>query len=121
MRERLQRVQDFAVEGEVFFKAPQSYDEKALTKAWKPETPEIINGWLELIDGFDETKWTHDELKSASSEFLESRGLGFGKLALPLRVAITGGASGPDLFHTIALLGKDETVSRVKNAVAKLS
>ncbi len=119
--ERLQRVQDFAVEAEVFFKAPQSYDEKALNKAWKPETPEVIKAWLDMIVGYDEAKWTHDELKSASSEFLESRGLGFGKLALPLRVTITGGASGPDLFHTIALLGKDDTISRVKQALAKLS
>jgi len=119
--ERLQRVQDFAVEAEVFFKAPHNYDEKALNKAWKPETPEVIKAWLDMIVGYDEAKWAHDELKSASSEFLESRGLGFGKLALPLRVAITGGASGPDLFHTIALLGKDDTISRVKQALEKLT
>jgi glutamyl-tRNA synthetase len=119
--ERLQRVQDFVVEAEVFFKAPQIYDEKAINKAWKPETPEIISAWIELVVGFEDAKWNHDDLKSASSEFLESRGLGFGKLALPLRVAITGGSTGPDLFHTIALLGKDETVSRVKNALNKLA
>jgi len=119
--ERLQRVQDFAVEAEVFFKAPTSYDEKAINKAWKPDTHEIITSWLDLVSGLDATKWNHDDLKLASSEFLESRGLGFGRLALPLRVAITGGSTGPDLFHTVALLGKDETVKRVQNALAKLA
>ncbi len=119
--ERLQRIQDFATEAEVFFKAPTSYDEKAINKAWKADTPEIIQAWMDVVGGFDADTWTHDDLKSASSEFLESRGLGFGKLALPLRVAITGGASGPDLFHTIALLGKDESLIRVKNALSKLS
>ncbi len=119
--ERLQRVQDFAAEAEVFFKAPTSYDEKAINKAWKSDTPDIIQAWLDLVSGFEAGKWTHDDLKSASSEFLESRGLGFGKLALPLRVAITGGASGPDLFHTIALLGKDESIQRIKTALSKLS
>lgn len=119
--ERLQRVQDFMVEADVFFRAPQSYDEKAIIKAWKPETPEIILAWLDLMSGIDDAKWNHDDLKSASAEFLESRNLGFGKLALPLRVAITGGSTGPDLFHTLALLGKDETVVRVKNALEKLA
>jgi glutamyl/glutaminyl-tRNA synthetase len=114
-------VQDFAVEAEVFFKAPTSYDEKAINKAWKPDTHEIITSWLDLVSGLDATKWNHDDLKLASSEFLESRGLGFGRLALPLRVAITGGSTGPDLFHTVALLGKDETVKRVQNALAKLA
>ncbi len=119
--ERLQRIQDFATEAEVFFKAPTSYDEKSIIKAWKAETPDIIQAWLDAVNGFDVAKWNHDDLKTASSEFLESRGIGFGKLALPLRVAITGGASGPDLFHTIALLGKDETLLRVKNALSKLT
>jgi glutamyl-tRNA synthetase len=119
--ERLQRIQDFAVEAEVFFKAPTSYDEKAITKAWKDDTADIIEGWCTVVGSFEGDKWNHDDLKTASSGYLESKGLGFGKLALPLRVAITGGSTGPDLFHTIALLGKDETMARVKSALGKLS
>ena len=119
--ERLQRVQDFTVEAEVFFKSPEQYDEKAVNKAWKPETAEIITAWVNEVSGVADPQWNHDDLKALSTSFLEARGLGFGKLALPLRVAITGGASGPDLFHTISLLGKEETISRVKAALAKLA
>jgi glutamyl-tRNA synthetase len=112
--ERLQRVQDFATEAAVFFIAPSEYDPKSLEKAWKPETPELISAWVERVKSVDDSVWNHDDLKALSSAFLEERGVGFGKLALPLRVAITGGASGPDLFHTIALLGKDETLARIE-------
>jgi glutamyl-tRNA synthetase len=112
--ERLQTVQQFSQEAQVFFVAPSAYDPKAMEKAWKPETPELIQAWVDTASGLNASQWNHDDLKDHSSKFLEERGLGFGKLALPLRIAITGGASGPDLFHTIALLGKEESISRVQ-------
>lgn len=111
--ERLPTVQHFAQEAAVFFVAPAAYDSKAMEKAWKPETPELVQAWMEEVSGMDDAQWNHDVLKERSTAFLESRGLGFGKLALPLRIAITGGASGPDLFHTIALLGKEECITRI--------
>jgi glutamyl-tRNA synthetase len=84
-----------------------------MDKSWKPETPEIVRGWLQLAGGIDETGWKADSLKAQTTAYLEAAGLGFGKLALPLRIAITGGATGPDLFKMIGLIGKTETLARV--------
>jgi len=111
--ERLQRVQDFPTEAAVFFERPQHYDQASMDKSWKPETPEIVRGWLQLAGGIDETGWKADSLKAQTTAYLEAGGLGFGKLALPLRIAITGGATGPDLFKMIGLIGKTETLARV--------
>jgi len=59
-------------------------------------------------------------LKQALSDIVEQRGLGFGKLMLPARIAVTGMGGGPDLFETMELLGKDEVVGRIQKALDTL-
>ena len=60
-------------------------------------------------------------MKAIISEMVESRGHGFGKLMLPVRLAVTGMGFGPDLFETLELLGKEEVDSRLNTALDKLS
>ncbi len=45
------------------------------------------------------------------------RGLGLGKIAQPVRVALTGGTASPGMYDVIQILGKDETVRRLDDAI----
>jgi glutamyl-tRNA synthetase len=53
-------------------------------------------------------------------ELAEKKGLGLGKLAQPVRVAVTGTTVSPPLFETIALLGKEKTLRRIDAALEKI-
>ena len=44
--------------------------------------------------------------------------MGFGKVMMPLRLSLVGAMQGPDVFEIAALLGKQETISRIQNAIS---
>jgi glutamyl-tRNA synthetase len=98
---------------------PALYDEKAVAKNLTAETKPLLIEARRLIDeGF--AKGPH-ELEQTFRAFAESRGLGLGKLAQPVRVAVTGTTVSPPLFETIALLGKDKTLRRIDAALEKIT
>ena len=47
--------------------------------------------------------------------------MGFGKVMMPLRLALVGAMKGPDVFEISALLGKEETVSRLEGAITSIN
>src|SRR6056297_1172191 len=51
---------------------------------------------------------------------IEKNDVGFGKLMMPLRIAVTGQGFGPDLFSSMELLGKETVISRLDTALEKL-
>lgn len=52
---------------------------------------------------------------------MEETGLGFGKIAQPLRLALVGKTVSPGIFEMIEVLGKDETISRIEKCIAAMS
>ncbi|HET9397243.1 MAG TPA: glutamate--tRNA ligase [Sphingomicrobium sp.] len=58
-------------------------------------------------------KWEHDALDAAVREVAETNGLKLGKLAQPLRAALTGKTTSPGIFDVLVLLGKDESLARI--------
>ena len=70
--------------------------------------------------GCGDVQWNHDSLKSLLEEWTTSRELKLGKTQAPIRVAITGRTVGPPLFESIEILGRDETLRRLNNALGRL-
>ncbi|MCM2338256.1 MAG: glutamate--tRNA ligase, partial [Lysobacter sp.] len=64
--------------------------------------------------------WTAEAVAAALHETAEACGLGMGKVAQPMRVAITGTQVSPDISHTVYLAGQAEAVKRIDAALAKL-
>jgi len=62
-------------------------------------------------------QWEHDTLDAAVREVAESNSLKLGKLAQPLRAALTGKATSPGIFDVLVLLGKDESLARIADQV----
>lgn len=114
MKERATFPTDIYENGKFFFEAPTSYDEKASKKAWNDETSAILGEFATILE---ETKFVSENLKAALHSFAESKGLGMGKVMMPLRLALVGELKGPDVPDIMELLGKEETTSRINNAI----
>jgi glutamyl-tRNA synthetase len=65
------------------------------------------------------SKWDHDTLDVAVREVAESNSLKLGKLAQPLRAALTGKTTSPGIFDVLVLLGKDESLARIADQMQK--
>jgi glutamyl-tRNA synthetase len=92
------------------------YDEKAAKKFLKPETARVLTLLAEQLSGLDDLKEKSQE--GAFKKVMDETGLGFGKIAQPVRVALTGTAVSPGIFEVIAVLGKARVLTRLKAAVA---
>lgn len=119
MKERVARVPEFIEAGQFFFRAPDTYEEKTVAKAWKGDAAALVEAYR--LASAEVVPYDAATLKSVLSDMVESRGLGFGKLMLPLRLAVSGSGGGPDLFETLELLGRDEVDARIRQALHALS
>ena len=115
IKERATFVRDFWDLSHFFFIAPTSYDKKASKKAWKEDTDELMN---ELVSIIIETEADSSEtLRTAIKDWITFKNIGFGKVMMPLRLALVGALQGPDLFDIMFMIGKDEAITRIEIAV----
>jgi len=71
-----------------------------------------------LTPHLQNASWTRDALEAAVAGIAEARGLGLGKLAAPLRAALSGRAVSPSVFDMMLVLGRAETIARLAEAAA---
>ncbi len=90
------------------------YDEKAAKKFFKPEAARVLTLLAEQLDLLDDLAEKRQE--GAFKQVMEATGLGFGKIAQPVRVALTGTAVSPGIFEVIEVLGKQRVLVRLKRA-----
>ncbi|MDR3401416.1 MAG: hypothetical protein P4L99_02870, partial [Chthoniobacter sp.] len=67
------------------------------------------------------TDWTSETLEAALKELAAELGLGLGKLAQPLRAALTGQTTSPGIFDVLALIGRAEALGRIQDQLADVS
>lgn len=94
-----------------------AYDEKAVAEQLKAEARELLKELLPVYEAATEYS-DHKALEAATQAFLDERGLKFKAVAQPLRVALTGKTASPGLFETMCVLGKAESLARIKRALA---
>jgi glutamyl-tRNA synthetase len=118
LRDRAQTLKEMAEKSAVWFQPLTHYDEAAVAKHLKEAAREPLMQMrarlAELADWSPEP--IHDVVKAVS----EALGIGMGKIAQPLRVAITGTQVSPDIGWTVYLCGRDEALARIDAALAKI-
>ena len=112
IKERANFVSEFWELSDYFFVAPTTYDEKAL-KNWKEETPSIMKKLV--IELENSTDFTASTLEEKIKPFLLEN-----KVMPVLRLCLVGALKGVDLFQLMEILGKQETITRIENAVKQL-
>ncbi len=98
-----------------YFKDIEAYDEKAAEKCFggsAAETVRVLVAELQTLDAFDEPA-----LEGAFKKVMETTEQGFGKVANPVRVALSGKNVSPGMFEMMGVLGKDETLKRLDQAL----
>nr|WP_321513631.1 glutamate--tRNA ligase [uncultured Pseudodesulfovibrio sp.] len=91
------------------------YDEAAVKKFLTEETKPLLEEIAQRIEALDE--FTEKSLEDVHRQFLEDKDIKFKAIAQPIRVAIMGKTQSPGLFETMIVLGKEQTLARMKRAV----
>jgi len=118
LRDRVQTLKDMAERAAVWYQPLTEYDEKAVAKHFKAEARAPLADARQRLAAL--AQWTVDDISAALHATAEALELGMGKVAQPLRVAITGTQVSPDIAHTVYLAGKDEALARIDAALAML-
>ena len=116
-----------------FFVAPTEYDEKSLKKRWKEDSPKHMTELIALLETVSEEDWHKNEqivndqmvntlwhLDKVVMPWIESKEYGVGIVMNAFRICLVGAARGPHIWNITDILGKDETIRRVKAALEKL-
>ncbi|KYG84681.1 glutamate--tRNA ligase [Roseivirga seohaensis] len=118
MKERITFVSDILENGEFFFSAPSTYDEKTVNKKWTAEAVKKLAEFAKEIAKLE--KVSPEEAKEKFVAVLATDDTPLGKVMPALRLALTGAGGGPDLMEIISILGTAETVSRINTAIESL-
>jgi len=118
LRERVTFPTDFWKQGQYFFKAPTTYDEKVVSKKWTSDAVIVLTDYAKSLENV--TELSAEKAKSTLADVLEQHGVGMGKVMPAVRLSITGAGGGPDLMDIITVLGKEEVITRINHAIDQL-
>jgi glutamyl-tRNA synthetase len=115
-RERGKTLSEMARLSRWFVVDEVDFDPKAVKKHLKPAIEPALRA---LRDGFAKLdRWSRDAIEAVFLEVLAAQGdLKMGKLAQPVRVAVTGGSVSPGIFETLEVLGQPRTLARMERAL----
>ena len=116
LQERSKTLIEMAHKAEFYFKDEIIYDEAAANKFFKDDILSIFNDLSEKLKAINE-ELNHENLQPLFNEIMEKHSLKLGKIAQPLRVALTGKKESPGIFEVIVLLGKDKVLKRLRMAI----
>jgi len=115
VRERAVLIPDLYTQSHFFFVEPEAYDEKVISKIWKPETPALLTEYIPVLENID--PFTKENIELATKEFVQNKGIGMGQLMNPLRLTVVGTNAGPGMMDMMAVIGKEFIIPRVKKGI----
>ncbi len=112
---RVARLDEVAAMVDFLFLADAPIDDAAFAKVMA--VPTSLALLTEVAKAYEVAEWNHEALKETLEAIGDGYGLKLGKAQAPVRVAVTGRTIGPPLFESLQVLGRDETLRRVRAAV----
>ncbi len=113
--ERAKTLVELAEISAFYYKDFDGYNEKSMKKAFKEDAIAPLERTRSTLLALDE--WHPDAIKRVLDEVVAELEIGFGKLGMPLRLAITGGSPSPDLDTTLYLVGREASIRRIDRAL----
>ena len=118
LRDRVQTLKDMAERAAVWYLPLTTYDEAAVAKHLVPAARAPLTAVRERLAALAD--WSPDAVQGALAATGEALGLGLGKIAPSLRVAITGTQVSPSIEHTVFLAGQAQALDRIDAALARI-
>ena len=118
LRDRVQTLKEMSERAAVWYRPLTEYDDKAVAKHLKAEARAPLSEVRARFAALPE--WNVEAIDAAFREAVEALELGMGKVAQPLRVAITGTQVSPDIGHTVYLAGREQALKRIDAALIKI-
>ena len=119
VKERANFVNELWSQSSFFFQAPAEYDAKTVQKRWKAETPVQLTELIDLLSSSED--FAPENTESVVKEWIAQKEYNMGGIMNAFRLAIVGEPKGPHMFDIIAVIGKEETIDRLKKAIKALS
>ena len=133
-KDRVNFVPELWEQTNFFFVAPTEYDEKSLKKRWKEDSPRHMQELVALLETVSEEDWhksyeTTDDNGNAVTRWLlddvvmpwiAEKEYGVGIVMNAFRICLVGAARGPHIWEITNILGKEETLRRVRFAIEKI-
>ena len=113
--ERAKDLNELASMMRYYIKDDYAFDDMAKKKFLNENTKPILEDILTAIKGV--TDFNEEAIEATLKTVTEKREIGLGKVAQPLRVAMTGGTASPGIFEVLAVVGKDSTIKRLERAI----
>ncbi len=118
VKDRVSFVSELWEQTSFFFEAPSSYEEKSVRKRWKQDTPGNMQQLAELIKGIED--FSSENQETIVKGWISDNGLHMGNIMNAFRLSVVGESKGPHMFDITEVIGKEETINRLKNAINKL-
>lgn len=118
LRDRVQTLAEMAERAAVWFHPLTGYDETAVAKHLVVAARPPLEASLAQLQALP--TWSVASVSEALHRVAEALGIGMGKVAQPLRVAITGTQVSPDIAHTVFLAGREQALERIEAALARI-
>lgn len=119
VQERSKTLIEMAEASEFYFKEDIVYEEKAAQNFLTVDMAEIFEILISKLSA--STEFAHKDIEAVFNDIINEKGMKLGKIAQPVRVALTGGTVSPGIFEVIENLGREKTVARLKKAVAYIA
>jgi glutamyl-tRNA synthetase len=119
LQERAQTLVELVESGRYYFSDDVPIDAAAAAKFLTAAVAEPLRSVRAACAGLE--PWTVESLTAAFNDVLAKHDLKLGKIAQPVRVAVTGGTASPGIFEVLEILGRDRTVARLDAALARIS
>jgi glutamyl-tRNA synthetase len=115
VKERCTLLSDFWEHSFFFFKAPTEFDVTPVLAKWNPEKRTFFENFPKALHSV--SNWSAQSLENLFKQLAEQANIKAGELQLPLRIMLVGGKFGPPVFVIAEILGKDETIKRIDDAL----
>ena len=119
LRERSETLLDMVKGAAPYLAETISIEERAAKKFLTPTIAPSLTKFADRIEA--ESSFAKESLEKVFHDVLEEDGLKMGKLAQPLRVALTGGTVSPGIYEVMELLGKERTLDRLRAGVKQIA
>jgi glutamyl-tRNA synthetase len=119
LQPRSKTLVEMAKSAAFYYQDTVQFDEKAAKKFLKPDILDVLQKSADYIENLE--NYVQEDLEGVFKKIMEETDLKFGKIAQPLRVAITGTTISPGIFEMLLALGKEKTILRIKNAIRFIS